>query len=106
MLKMTRNIDDVPYSFTRTENGDWHVVRLDKMTDRFYRNYRVQVNEFGRPTKCSCPDCFYRSAWCKHLKVIEAIYRELKAEQTVEEVVESKAVQGALFPESHLEDRR
>lgn len=70
-----RMIGDTPYYFTPNEFG-WGVTSAEKRTDRFHRTYQVWTDANGRPTRCSCPHCFHTTAWCKHLKAVEEIYRE------------------------------
>lgn len=71
------NIGDTPYTFTRDEKG-WRVVPADSPTSRFYRSYRVYTEPNGTPLRCTCPHCYHRQAWCKHLQAAEQLQTELK----------------------------
>lgn len=51
----------------------WVVSAAGSRTDRLHRNYLVQSLSGGAPKRCSCPDCVYRSSWCKHLRCVEAV---------------------------------
>lgn len=54
-----------------------YVVGSDReLTDRFHRNYTIQAEPNGMPKLCSCPHCHETGAWCKHLKAVEAWWRE------------------------------
>lgn len=70
---MNRTINGQPYAFTPIAGG-FQVTSLARRTDRFHRTYKVAV-ENGKPMRCSCPDCFHRSNWCKHLREVEKILR-------------------------------
>ncbi len=72
---MLRSIDGKPYFLRRTETG-YGVTSATKLTDRFHRSYSVQTAPDGEPLRCSCPDCYFRRNWCKHLQAVEVVYRE------------------------------
>lgn len=60
------------YSFKKNDLG-WAVVSMDNAISRVSRAYQVYCDESGNPTKCSCPDNFYRGGVCKHMKAVSEI---------------------------------
>ena len=86
---LVREINGKPYFFTRNKYG-WGVTSAEKRTDRFHRSYQVWCDGSGRPMMCSCPHCHKACMWCKHLKAVEALYREQNPE-AVEEIQEQAA---------------
>lgn len=75
-LRFRRALDGKLYLFERNDFG-WGCVSLESPTDRFHRSYQIQALPDGTPTRCSCPDCHHRGNWCKHLREIDLIRREL-----------------------------
>lgn len=75
MTVLRRVLGGKPYTFTENPWG-WQVTSTHNPTDRMYRTYQVQCGPTGTPLRCSCPDCVFRAAWCKHLKEVEKILEE------------------------------
>lgn len=75
MSSIHLRIEGADYVLTRTEHG-YGLTRNDKKSDHFHRSYLIRCNERGRPLKCSCPQCFHLSLWCKHLREVEKWWRE------------------------------
>lgn len=71
-----RDIGGQPYTLVRVDPETWRVTNATTPTNRFARSHIVRTTPLGAPLKCSCPHCFHKGAWCKHLRAVEELYYE------------------------------
>lgn len=95
--KYHRTINGEPYIFSQLRGGNWRVTANSQPTDHFHRSYTVNVLH-GRPASCSCPHCYERHAWCKHLRELEALLAELQPAEQQTTSESAKASQPATRP--------
>ncbi len=123
-MTIHRTINGKPYTFIPNRDG-YGVCAATSKTDRFHRSYQVYcLNEpcpegcdakehaTGRPYKCSCPSSVYGTKEttnvdgqretavlvCKHMRTVDAIYREAHPE--MEQELQEELIRSGYYDET------
>lgn len=72
---MQATIKDTPYSL-KPFDGGWVVTANATPTDHFLRSYSVRCGSDGRPVSCTCRHFYHRRVDCKHMALVEQLWRE------------------------------
>ena len=103
-MTLHRLIRGKPYTFVRNRWG-WGICATEHTTDRLYRSYQVRCAPDGTPLDCSCPDCHHARSWCKHLREVEAINKEIAEKKPIAPVL-SPVPNGSTHYLNHSSKRR